>query len=100
MPSSRKRCASSGGQTGSASPASAEAGDTAPICPPEVAQRFLELGTRLHAAEMNAERRVPAFAPDHGVSATDVMITTTSMLRSVNIQLFELGMWQTWGTVK
>ena len=80
--------------------AAAEAGDMEPICPPELVQRFLELGTRLHSAEMQAGRGLHAFAQDHGVSATDVMITTTSMLKSVNIQLFELGMWQMWGTVK
>ena len=80
--------------------ASAEAGDMTPICPPELAQRVLELGTRLHSAEMNAGRHLTAFAPDHGVSATDVMVTTSSMLKGVNIQLFELGMWQMWGTVK
>jgi hypothetical protein len=79
---------------------SAASGDQSPICSPEVVQKVLELGTRLHSAEMQAGRRLPAFAPDHGVAATDVMITTTSMLKSVNIQLFELGMWQMWATVK
>jgi hypothetical protein len=80
--------------------ASAEAGGTEQICPPELVQRFLELGTRLHSAEMQAGRHLPAFAQDHGVAATDVMIATTSMLKAVNIQLFELGMWQMWATVK
>src|SRR4029079_10022024 len=59
-----------------------------------------ELGTRLHSAEMQAGRHLGAFAPNTQVAATDVMITTTSMLKAVNIQLFELGMWQMWGTVK
>jgi len=80
--------------------ASAEAGEETQICSPELVQKFLELGTRLHSAEMQAGRGLTAFAPDTRVAATDVMITTTSMLKAVNIQLFELGMWQMWGTVK
>jgi hypothetical protein len=31
-----------------------------------------------------------------GVSATDVMITTSALLRAVDLQVFELGMWQSW----
>jgi hypothetical protein len=79
---------------------SAANGDTTPICPPELVQKVLELGTRLHSAEMQAGRHLGAFAPNTQVAATDVMITTTSMLKAVNIQLFELGMWQMWATVK
>ena len=32
----------------------------------------------------------PAFA------ATDAVVTTTAILKAVNVQLFELGMWQAW----
>jgi hypothetical protein len=31
-----------------------------------------------------------------GVSATDVMITTSALLKAVDLQVFELGMWQSW----
>src|SRR4051812_42155262 len=31
-----------------------------------------------------------------GVSATDVMITASALLRAVDLQVFELGMWQSW----
>ena len=78
--------------------AAAEAGDDSAAVPPEVVQRVLELGTRLYAIEMQSGRHLSTFREHHGVSATDVMITTTGMLRAVNIQLFELGMWQMWAT--
>ncbi len=38
----------------------------------------------------------PFGAGGHGVTATDVMIATTAMLHAVNVQVFELGMWQAW----
>jgi hypothetical protein len=76
--------------------AAAEAGDETAVVPPEVVQRVLELGTRLYAAEMQSGRSMSTFREHHGVSATDVMITTTGLLKAVNIQLFELGMWQMW----
>jgi hypothetical protein len=75
---------------------SAQAGEDVALVPPELVQRVLELGTRLYAVEMQCGRSIPAFREHHGVSATDVMFTTTGMLKAVNIQLFELGMWQMW----
>jgi hypothetical protein len=30
------------------------------------------------------------------VSATDVMITASGLLKSADLQVFELGMWQSW----
>ena len=36
-----------------------------------------------------------AFAPEQA-NATEVMVTVTAMLKAVNLQVFELGMWQAW----
>jgi hypothetical protein len=59
-------------------------------------QDMLAKAVRLYA-ERAAERdgALPAFAPD-AVSATEVMVTVTAMLKAVNLQVFELGMWQAW----
>jgi hypothetical protein len=59
-------------------------------------QDMLAKAVRLYA-ERAAERdgSLPAFAPD-AASATDVMVTVTAMLKAVNVQVFELGMWQAW----
>lgn len=35
-----------------------------------------------------------------GASATAVMMTTSALLRGANLELFELGMWQTWSGMK
>ena len=57
---------------------------------------MLAKSVRLYA-ERAAERdgALPAFAPD-AATATEVMVTVTAMLKAVNLQVFELGMWQAW----
>jgi hypothetical protein len=59
-------------------------------------QNTLAQAVRLYA-ERAGERdgALPAFAPD-AATATEVMVTVTAMLKAVNVQLFELGMWQAW----
>ena len=59
-------------------------------------QDMLAKSVRLYA-ERAVERdgALPAFAPD-AVTATEVMVTVTAMLKAVNLQVFELGMWQAW----
>jgi hypothetical protein len=59
-------------------------------------QNMLASAVRLYA-ERAVERdgTLPAFAPD-AATATEVMVTVTAMLKAVNLQVFELGMWQAW----
>ncbi|HEY4316109.1 MAG TPA: hypothetical protein VGN04_00755 [Herbaspirillum sp.] len=59
-------------------------------------QTLLALAIRLYVSNYHAGREVPIFRDGNGVSATDVMIASTEMLKAVNVQLFELGMFQTW----
>ena len=65
-------------------------------------QDMLANAVRLYAeraAELTAP--CPPFRPTPPMTATDVMVTVTAMLKAVNLQVFELGMWQAWGgTVK
>jgi hypothetical protein len=62
----------------------------------EAVQKLLALAIRLYVSNYHAGREVPIFLEGNGVSATDVMISCTQMLKAVNVQLFELGMFQTW----
>ncbi len=59
-------------------------------------QNMLAKAVRLYA-ERAAEYdgALPAFASD-AATATEVMVTVTAMLSAVNLQIFELGMWQAW----
>jgi hypothetical protein len=76
-------------QTESIMPAGPRLGDTD-------IQDMLAKSVRLYA-ERAAEREggLPAFASD-AATATEVMVTVTAMLKAVNLQVFELGMWQAW----
>ncbi len=60
-------------------------------------QDMLAHAVRLYA-ERAAEREggLTAFPAGAQVTATDVMVTASAMLKAVNLQLFELGMWQAW----
>jgi hypothetical protein len=59
-------------------------------------QNMLANAVRLYAKRA-AERdgALPAFPPE-ATTATEVMVTVTAMLKAVNLQVFELGMWQAW----
>jgi hypothetical protein len=59
-------------------------------------QALLSKAVRLYAERaQERDRALPAFSAD-AATATDVMVTVTAMLKAVNLQVFELGMWQAW----
>jgi len=60
-------------------------------------QAELAKAVRLYAERATeSEGGLPAFPADAPMTATEVMVTVTAMLKAVNLQVFELGMWQTW----
>ena len=60
-------------------------------------QTMLAKAVRLYAERATeSEAPLPAFPHDAPMTATEVMVTVTAMLKAVNLQVFELGMWQTW----
>ncbi|HMA58034.1 MAG TPA: hypothetical protein VKP52_15155 [Pseudolabrys sp.] len=59
-------------------------------------QGMLAKAVRLYAERAaECDGALPAFAPD-AVTATEFMVAVTAMLKAVNLQVFELGMWQAW----
>lgn len=50
--------------------------------------------TRLYAAKAENGMRTPLPAGGGGVTITDTMLLTTDLLHALNVQLFELSMWQ------
>jgi len=59
-------------------------------------QAMLANAVRLYAERMTEnDAPLAAFPPD-AATATEVMMTVTAMLKAVNLQVFELGMWQAW----
>lgn len=59
-------------------------------------QVMLANAVRLYAERAEERGGLSAFPPEAGVTATEVMVTVTAMLKAVNLQVFELGMWQAW----
>jgi hypothetical protein len=48
---------------------------------------------RLYAVKAENGMRAP-LSQDSGVTITDAMVTVTDLLHALNVQLFELSMWQ------
>jgi hypothetical protein len=49
---------------------------------------------RLYAVKAEGGMRLPVPQGGGGVTVTDAMVTVTDLLHSLNVQLFELSMWQ------
>jgi hypothetical protein len=63
--------------------------------PDELLQDLLSIAVRLFAAK-RALDKVDAFGNNH-VTATEVSIVATAMLEAVDLELFELTLWNGWG---
>jgi len=71
------------------------ADDKLDIVSAEALQKLIASASRLYAARIAAgEKFMPVGA--NSVTATDVMVTASGLLRAVNLAVFELGMWQNW----
>ena len=62
--------------------------------PVEVVQQGMTALTRLYTVRFQLGERWSPFVNDQAMPATSAMIMSTAMLRAVNVELFELGMWQ------
>ncbi len=60
-------------------------------------QMLFAAAIKSYAARAEAsDEPLPALAPDSGVTATEAMLVVSAILKAVNVQVFELGMWQSW----
>ena len=58
-------------------------------------QKLIAAACRVYSARSEAgEQFTPV--PKHSISATDVMLTASGLLRAADLAVFELGMWQSW----
>ncbi|HET7847640.1 MAG TPA: hypothetical protein VFL51_01130 [Pseudolabrys sp.] len=59
-------------------------------------QAMLAKAVRLYATRaQDGDGALPAFFAG-AVTATEAMVTVSAILKAVNVQIFELGMWQAW----
>ncbi len=61
----------------------------------EALQKLIAAACRVYTARAEAGEK---FTPvsRNSISATDVMVTASGLLRSADLAVFELGMWQNW----
>ena len=64
--------------------------------PDQMVQEGLTALIRLYTVKFQLGERWSPFAVGKPMPATSVMIMSTAMLREVNVEIFELGLWQSW----
>jgi hypothetical protein len=65
------------------------------VLPAEALQALIAAACRLYTARREAGEQFMPVAKN-AVSATDVMVTASGLLRAADLAAFELGMWQGW----
>jgi hypothetical protein len=61
----------------------------------EALQKLIAAACRVYTARLEAgEQMTPV--PKNSLSATDVMVTASGLLKAADLAVFELGMWQSW----
>jgi hypothetical protein len=59
-------------------------------------QALMAAACRSYSARVETMGDFPPLAARSLVSSTDVMVTASGLLKSANLAVFELGMWQSW----
>jgi hypothetical protein len=62
----------------------------------EARQKLMAALCKIYSQQIQAGVPEPALDMRSGVSPTDVMITASGLLKAADLQVFELGMWQSW----
>ncbi|HYU17189.1 MAG TPA: hypothetical protein VEQ11_00665 [Chloroflexota bacterium] len=74
------------------------AGGDAERVPDQTVQDLMTLAVKLYVARREAGSDLLPF-DDDAVTATEVMVTATSMLKAVQLEVFELTLWNGFGTI-
>jgi len=63
---------------------------------PHAVQALMAALCKVYSANEDVGNRYPILSGRMAVTGTDVMIVCGALLRAVDLQVFELGMWQSW----
>jgi len=61
----------------------------------EALQKLIAAACRVYTARVEAGEAITP-VPRNSISATDVMVTASGLLKAADLAVFELGMWQSW----
>ena len=59
-------------------------------------QRLMAALVNAYCAKRAGGEKFAPLAPDHGVTPTDIMVAASQLLKAGDLQVVELGMWQSW----
>ncbi len=93
MSSSEARAAPAGTVAEAAAVLAAAIGEPGRVADADL-RALIGNAVRLYAAKAEDGMRTPLPPGGAGVTITDVMLLTTDLLHALNVQLFELSMWQ------
>jgi hypothetical protein len=61
----------------------------------EALQKLIAAACRVYTARVEAGEPITPVSRN-SISATDVMVTASGLLKAADLAVFELGMWQSW----
>jgi hypothetical protein len=61
----------------------------------EALQKLIAAASRVYTARVESGEKFGPI-PKNSISATDVMVTASGLLKAADLAVFELGMWQSW----
>lgn len=74
----------------------AAAGDGGADFPEGALNELATLLVQVCGAKFDGGNRVQVLGDGGAVSATAVLVTVSAMMKASNLEIFELGMWQSW----
>jgi hypothetical protein len=63
-------------------------------------QQLFSLGFKLYIKRLQENPEMQPFPNVNSVTPTEAVVTVTRILKQINIEVFELAMWQTLGSIK
>jgi hypothetical protein len=69
------------------------------VLTPEAIQALMQALCKLYSANMDSGNKFPVVDHRMAISGTDAMIMCGALLKAVDLQVFELGMWQSWSGI-
>ena len=69
------------------------------VLTPEATQALMGVICKIYGANQESGNKYSLLSGRAAVTGTDAMITCSALLKAVDLQVFELGMWQSWSGV-
>ena len=69
------------------------------VLTPEATQALMGVICRIYSANQESGNKYSLLSGRAAVTGTDAMITCSSLLKAVDLHVFELGMWQSWSGI-